>query len=177
MKEITIGLFCFVFVHFFCFFQAAFEGVTGASEADGSFGLFRRLDARLGADGWLNGHPTGQQAVETAGQGSETGAKQKGRVLRDRKDCTERLWLILCTLHLIRLDGVFGYHVRLTRGRSGVRSSLESIRDEKFLFFSFWLFLGVRCFWVRWPLLFFSRGFLLLTVGETDHDPRWPWLC
>ena len=72
MKEITIGLFCFVFVYFFCFlllfFQAAFEGVTGASEADGSFGLFRRLDARLGADGRLNGHPTGQQAVETAGQ-------------------------------------------------------------------------------------------------------------
>ena len=71
MKEITIGLFCFVFVYFFCFlllfFQAAFEGVTGASEADGSFGLFRRLDARLGADGWLNGHPTGQETVETAG--------------------------------------------------------------------------------------------------------------
>ena len=57
----VLCLFTFVFAFVF-----AFEGVTGASEADGSFGLFRRLDARLGADGWLNGHPTGQEIVETA---------------------------------------------------------------------------------------------------------------
>ena len=60
-----------------------------------------------------------------------------------------------CDLHLICLDGVFGYHVRLTRGRSGVRSSLE-IQMIAFLDF---------CFCFAHTICLFRPPFLLFLLS------------